>query len=255
MLKQMCVFARRGVIARACVHVCVLTCVRVPACMFLSPPNAPALPHTHHLCSTSSGAAAGEAAGAAAARADDQNSPARDNAGSSSEANGPAPQSDASSAAALAVQQGPREDGALEPQQHMQLAKLRSYFHKDVRKQLYTESDDRHFFDNLKVGAARVRVRVRARVIVSSGKQAVCTSRLAGCGGFPPLFLLVLWSECLRVVCCTPPLCSKRSSRARQGWCTARAQACVLQQCAHWRACFPLLMHSLCVLLCSSVAA
>lgn len=52
---------------------------------------------------------------------------------------------------------GPSCSSALEPQQHLQLVKLRSHFHKDVRKQLYTETDDRLFFDNLKVGGVPVR--------------------------------------------------------------------------------------------------
>ncbi|GAX74273.1 hypothetical protein CEUSTIGMA_g1722.t1 [Chlamydomonas eustigma] len=47
----------------------------------------------------------------------------------------------------------PWEDGSsldLSPQQCMQLAKLRSHFHKDVRKQLYGETEDKQFFDSLK---------------------------------------------------------------------------------------------------------
>jgi hypothetical protein len=32
----------------------------------------------------------------------------------------------------------------------MQLAKLRSHFHKDVRKQLYGEAEDKQFFESLK---------------------------------------------------------------------------------------------------------
>lgn len=42
------------------------------------------------------------------------------------------------------------------PQQSMQLAKLRTYFHKDVRKQLYGDAEDKMFFEWLKtVSAAR----------------------------------------------------------------------------------------------------
>ena len=61
----------------------------------------------------------------------------------------------------------------LEPQQHLQLTKLRSHFHKDVRKQLYSESDDRLFFDNLKVCVCVcVRVCVRACVCACAHLQA-----------------------------------------------------------------------------------
>lgn len=38
----------------------------------------------------------------------------------------------------------------LSPTQHLQLSKLRSHFQRDVRKQLYTDADDRQFFENLK---------------------------------------------------------------------------------------------------------
>lgn len=42
------------------------------------------------------------------------------------------------------------------PQQSMQLAKLRTHFHKDVRKQLYGDAEDKMFFEWLKtVSAAR----------------------------------------------------------------------------------------------------
>lgn len=41
--------------------------------------------------------------------------------------------------------------GGLTTQQYVQLTKMRNHFHKDVRKQLYSDSDDRTFFDNLKV--------------------------------------------------------------------------------------------------------
>ncbi len=41
--------------------------------------------------------------------------------------------------------------GNLSPDKYMQLVKLRSHVHKDVRKQLYGDADDKLFFDNLKV--------------------------------------------------------------------------------------------------------
>lgn len=41
--------------------------------------------------------------------------------------------------------------GGLTPQQYIHLTKLRSHFHKDVRKQLYTDADDKLFFENIKV--------------------------------------------------------------------------------------------------------
>ncbi len=44
----------------------------------------------------------------------------------------------------------------LTPQQFIQLHKLRNHFTKDVRKQLYSDADDRAFFDNLK-SALKVR--------------------------------------------------------------------------------------------------
>lgn len=45
--------------------------------------------------------------------------------------------------------------GGLTTQQCIQLTKLRSHFHSDVRKMLYGDSDDRLFFDNLKVWGRR----------------------------------------------------------------------------------------------------
>ena len=42
------------------------------------------------------------------------------------------------------------EWGHLSPHQHMQLAKLRVHFHKDVRKQLYGDAEDKQFFEWLK---------------------------------------------------------------------------------------------------------
>ena len=50
------------------------------------------------------------------------------------------------------------EWGHLSAHQHMQLAKLRVHFHKDVRKQLYGDTEDKQFFDWLKqVGVAKGR--------------------------------------------------------------------------------------------------
>jgi len=42
------------------------------------------------------------------------------------------------------------EWGHLSPHQHMQLAKLRLHFHKDVRRQLYGDAEDKQFFESLK---------------------------------------------------------------------------------------------------------
>lgn len=42
------------------------------------------------------------------------------------------------------------EWGHLSPHQHFQLAKLRLHFHKDVRKQLYGDVEDKQFFESLK---------------------------------------------------------------------------------------------------------
>jgi hypothetical protein len=40
---------------------------------------------------------------------------------------------------------------ALTPERYMQLIKVRNHVHKDVRKQLYGDADDKLFFDALKV--------------------------------------------------------------------------------------------------------
>lgn len=65
---------------------------------------------------------------------------------------------DASASPAKADVGGDVEEGegllgqglGLTPQQFMHLTKLRNHFHKDVRKQLYSDVDDRNFFEALK---------------------------------------------------------------------------------------------------------
>lgn len=46
--------------------------------------------------------------------------------------------------------EAPGSSLGLSPQQYMQLNKLRNHFHKDVRKQLYSDADDKAFFESLK---------------------------------------------------------------------------------------------------------
>ena len=103
-------------------------------------------------------AAAASSAGAAAAA---EEGGALSN-GDVEEGGGPGPNADSAAATAAG---GGREDweqvaegsgpvaltaGGLTPQQHVQLTKLRTHFHKDVRKQLYGDADDRQFFEWLK---------------------------------------------------------------------------------------------------------
>lgn len=54
-----------------------------------------------------------------------------------------------------ALEEGNAADEML-PHAFMQLSKLRNQFVADVHKQLYTENDDRHFFDCLKVRLSRL---------------------------------------------------------------------------------------------------
>lgn len=48
----------------------------------------------------------------------------------------------------------------LTPQQFMHLTKLRNHFHKDVRKQLYSDQDDKNFFEALKVALKAIEKRL-----------------------------------------------------------------------------------------------
>ena len=53
------------------------------------------------------------------------------------------------------------------PQQYVQLTKLRNHFHKDVRKQLYCDADDKQFFEWLRKEAKEVEKRIEeGRVIL-----------------------------------------------------------------------------------------
>ncbi|WIA33521.1 hypothetical protein OEZ86_006646 [Tetradesmus obliquus] len=73
-------------------------------------------------------------------------------------------------AAAIAAEEGtagplaagsvvPRSS-VLTPQHHVQLNKLRQHFHKDVRKQLYSDVDDRAFFDRIKTALKAIEGRL-----------------------------------------------------------------------------------------------
>ena len=60
------------------------------------------------------------------------------------------PASDEAAQAAWEEAAAEAEWGHLSAHQHMQLAKLRVHFHKDVRKQLYGDAEDKQFFEWLK---------------------------------------------------------------------------------------------------------
>jgi hypothetical protein len=54
------------------------------------------------------------------------------------------------------ITNNPSRNALIAAQHHMQLSKLRSYFHKDVRKQLYSEDDDKAFFNRIKTQVKQV---------------------------------------------------------------------------------------------------
>ncbi len=57
------------------------------------------------------------------------------------------------------IANNPSRNALIAAQHHLQLSKLRSYFHKDVRKQLYSEEDDMAFFNRIKTQVKQVRSR------------------------------------------------------------------------------------------------